>query len=179
MNEKLLNINKTKYRYFMDNIQLKGNALIYTIPVDKVPSEIDGELNRNYPYVKISYKKLVKMIDKTAKALVALGVKKGDIIVVCSSNVPETIYIDYALNKIGAIPSYIYPNATINEMNFYFNEVDAEYVYMLDQPEIRANVIKALEGTKIKKVIASSVLESFPAFFQAIAKKKEKKTNPL
>lgn len=172
MKENLLNVNKTKYRYLMDNIELKGTAIIYTIPVDKKPAVIDGELNRDYPSVKISYKKLVKMIDKTAKALLAYGVKKGDIVVICSSNVPETIYMDYALNKIGGIPSYIYPNITPDEMNYYIKEVDAKYVYMLDTPEIRANIVKALNGTKVEKIISSSVLESFPVLFKKIANNK-------
>lgn len=156
----------------MDNIELKGTAITYTIPVDKKPAVVDGELNRDYPSVKISYKKLVGMIDKTAKALLAYGVKKGDIVIICSSSVPETIYMDYALNKIGAIPSYIYPNITSDEMNYYFNEVDAKYVYMLDTPEIRDNVIKALTGTKVEKIISSSVIESFPLTFKMIVKKK-------
>ncbi len=173
MNENLLNINKTKYRYLMDNIEQKGTAIIYTIPVDKKSREINDELNRSYPSVKISYKTLIKMIDKTAKALVALGVKKDDIVVICSSSVPEMIYMDYALNKIGAIPSYIYPNVTSEEMNYYFNEVDAKYVYMLDTPEIRKNVIKALYGTKVEKIISSSVLESFATMFKLIAKRKK------
>lgn len=163
----------------MDNIVQKGIAVIYTIPVDKEPAEIDGELNRNYPSVKISYKKLIKMIDKTAKALINLGVKKGDIVVICSSNVPETIYMDYALNKIGAIPSYIYPNATPDEMNYYFKEVDAKFVYFLDTPDIRGNVTKALGGTKVEKIIGSSVLESFPVIFKTIAKKNVKEENNL
>lgn len=179
MSDTKLDINKTKYRYLMDNIDLKGTAITYTIPVDKDPAEIDGELNRNYPSVKISYKKFVKMIDKTASALIGLGVKKGDIIIVCSSNVPETIYMDYAMSKIGAIPSYIYPNITPEEMKFYFNEVNAKYVYILDTPEIRKNVIKALDGTSIEKIIASSILESFPFWFKAIAKMKEQKKDEI
>ena len=172
MNQNLLDINKTKYRYLMDNIDLKGTAITYTIPVDKEPKEINGELNRKYPYVKISYKKLVEMIDKTAKALVALGVKKGDIVIICSSNTPETIYMDYALNKIGAVPSYIYPNVTSDEMLFYFNEVNAKYVYMLDIPEIRKNILKILDKSNVEKIITSSVIESFSIIFKSIVNKR-------
>ena len=78
MNENLLNIQKTKYRYFMDSIDLskKRTAIIYTIPVDKEPLPNSDELNRDYPTVEISNKKLVEMIEKTAKALIAFGVKK-------------------------------------------------------------------------------------------------------
>lgn len=170
MNQNLLDINKTKYRYLMDNIDLKGTAITYTIPVDKEPKEINGELNRKYPYVKISYKKLVEMIDKTAKALVALGVKKGDIVIICSSNTPETIYMDYALNKIGAVPSYIYPNITKEEIHYFINEVKAKYIFTIDEQNILKNVLAATDNIKIEKIIVSPVLQSFPKWFKLIAK---------
>ncbi len=170
MSKNLLDINKTKYRYLMDNIELKGTAITYTIPVDKEPKEINGELNRKYPYVKISYKKLVEMINKTAKALVALGIKKGDFVIICSSNTPETIYMDYALNKLGAVPSYIYPNITKEEIYFFINEVDAKYIFTIDEQDILKNVLTAIENTKIEKIIVSPVLQSFSKLFKLIAK---------
>ena len=169
MKKNLLDINKTKYRYLMDNIELKGTAITYTIPVDKEPKEINGELNRNYPFVKISYKKLVKMINKTAEALVTLGLKKGDIVVICSTNTPETVYFDYALNKLGAIPSYIYPNITKEEILYFINEVEAKYIFTVDEPNILKNVLDAIENTKIEKVIVSPIIQSFPSIFKKFA----------
>ena len=84
MNENLLNINKTKYRYFMDNVDLstKRTAIIYTIPVEKEPLPDSEFLNRDYPTVEISNKKFVEMIDKTAKALLAIGVKKDTVVTI-------------------------------------------------------------------------------------------------
>lgn len=178
MNDKM-NINKTKYRYFMDCFDLskKRTAIRYTIPVDKAPPSPEGFYNRDYPVVDISNKKFVDMIEKTAKALIALGVKKGDYVIMCSSNVPEMLYMDYALNKIGAIPNYVYPNITVDEMRFYLSEIETHYIYMLDEPEIRNMVLESIDGFDIKAVIASSVLESFPAMFKKIARLKNGKTN--
>ena len=156
----------------MDNVKPEGTAITYTIPIDKNPPLSDGELNRKYPFVKISYKKLVSMIDKTAKSLIAIGIKENDIVTICSSSTPETIYIDYALNKIGAIPNYIYPNITAEEMEFYFNEVNCKYVFMLNQPEIRKNVAEILCKTNVKTVISATAIESFSYFFRKIAEKK-------
>lgn len=173
MNEKLLNIEKTKYRYFMDNIDLsaKRAAIIYTIPVDKEPLPDSDELNRDYPTVEISNKKLVEMIDKTAKALIAFGVKKGDVVTICQTNTPEILYMDYALNKIGAIANYIYPNVTADEMRYYLDEMNSKYMFILDDAPIKENVKKAVEGTDIK-LISSSVIESFPKIFKIVASKK-------
>jgi len=168
-----LNINKTKYRYFMDNVKPEGTAIIYTIPVPRGEEKPTDEFfDRDYPDVKISYKKFIKMIDKTAKGLLAYGVKKGDIVTVCHTNTPEIFYMDYALNKIGAIPNYIYPNITADEMKYFIEELDSKFVFVLDEPDIKKNMKKALEGTDIK-VISSSVIEAFPPLFKIIAKKKK------
>lgn len=53
----------------------------------------------------ITYGTLFQNIDKAANAFIALGVKSGDIVSILSLNTPETIYLIYALNKIGAIAS--------------------------------------------------------------------------
>lgn len=131
MRDQFMNINKTKYNYFKDCFDLsqKRIAIKYTIPIDKAPPSPEGFYTRDYPVVDISNKKFAEMIEKTAKALVALGVKKGDYVVMCSSNVPEMLYMDYALNKIGAIPNYVYPNITVEEMRYYLSEIKSHYIY--------------------------------------------------
>lgn len=167
-----LNINKTKYRYFMDNVKPEGTAIIYTVPILKNEPLTDEDFfDRKYSDLKISYKKFIKMIDKTAKALLAYGVKKGDIVTVCHTNTPEIFYMDYALSKIGAIPNYIYPNITADEMKYFIDELDSKFVFVLDEPDIKRNMNKALEGTDIK-VISSSVIEAFPPLFKMVAAKK-------
>lgn len=154
----------------MDNLDLSEKAPIirYTIPVDKNPPEIDGFFNRDYPSVDISNVDFVKWIDKVANALVAFGIKKGDFIVICHSNTPEIMYMDYALNKIGAIPSYVYPNIIADEMKHYIKEVKAKYIFMLDETSIRNMVLEAAKDFDVK-IIASSAVESFPTVFKTVA----------
>lgn len=172
MDQKKLDINKTKYRYFMDNVKPEGTAIIYTIPVPRGEEKPTDEFfDRDYPDVKISYKKLLRMIDKTAKALIAYGVRAGDVVTICHTNTPEIFYMDYALSKIGAIPNYIYPNITAEEMKYFINELDSKYVFVLDEPDIKKNMKKALEDSDIK-VISSRVIESFSLLSKIIAAKK-------
>lgn len=177
MNNNKLNINKTKYRYFKDNTSLfpVATAITYTIPVDKTPNIVDEHLNRDYPHVKISNIKFSMMVEKVANALVGLGVKKGDFVTICQSNTPEAFYLDYALSKIGAIPSYVYPSVTPEEMIHYINEVNSNFVFVLDEPNIRKMVSTAIEKSGKKndiKMVTSSVIESFPEIFKKIASKK-------
>lgn len=189
----IMNINKTKYRYFMDNLDLfpVKTSMIYAVPVPKtVESKKDEFFDRNYPDVKITNIKMNNMINKVAKALTALGVKKGDIVTICQSNTPETFYMDYALSKIGAIPNYIYPNVTKEEMKYYMEELGSKYMFILDDGNInkndidgtvdviRRNVKAVTDGTDIK-VISSSPIESFPIWFKKLAQKGMKKTNTI
>ena len=53
--------------------------------------------------LKITYEELHQRIDEYARALYKKGIRKGDLICVSAANTPETVYILYALNRIGAI----------------------------------------------------------------------------
>ena len=57
----------------------------------------------NFFGLKMSYRELFKKIDEVSKALVSFGVKQGDVVVINSVTLPQTIFLLYALNKIGAI----------------------------------------------------------------------------
>ena len=176
MKDNKIDINKTKYRYLMDNLKLFPirPIITYTIPVPKDPSVDESKqefFDRRYPDVKITNLHFKHMIDKTAKALVAYGVKKGDIVTICHTNTPEMFYMDYALSKIGAKANFIYPNVTAEEMKYYMNELDSKYMFILDDEFIRKNVKKATYGTGIK-IISSTPIESFPEIFKMVAAKK-------
>ena len=177
MKDNKLDINKTKYRYFMDNANkfLDKTAITYTIPIEKGETPEDSvDLNRVYKDIKISKKELIENINLVADALWMMGIREGDIVTICSSNTPETIYMDYALNKIGAVPNYIYPNLTADEMKYFFNEVKGEYVFMLGEPEIKKSVLEAANNSTVKTIIEASAIESFPGIFKFIANSKNK-----
>lgn len=57
----------------------------------------------------ITYKKLIKKINRASLSLKKLGIKKGDIVSICLPNVPESLIVLYALNKIGAIANMVHP----------------------------------------------------------------------
>lgn len=178
MKQSLMNINKTKYRYFLDNYEPFPirTILTYTVPVPREPAEIDGRLNRDYPAVKISSIKFLKKINDVANSLVAWGVKKGDSVTICQSNTPETYYMDYALSKIGAVANYVYPNITASALTKAIDETDSKFVFMLDDPDIRPIVEMAISNSKNAskiKLVSSSPIEAFPLPFKILASKKQ------
>lgn len=115
---------------------------------------------------KIIYRELFKNIERTAKAFVAMGVKRGDIVITATVTTPETIYILYALNCIGAIPNMVDPRTGVEGIRDYINEVKAKYVITLAvaYPKIE----KAIEGTTVERILIISPGESLPAIKKAV-----------
>ena len=60
---------------------------------------------------KITYGELHESIEKYVKLLLKKGVKQGDMIGICALNVPESVYLIYALDIIGAIAIGFDPTA--------------------------------------------------------------------
>ena len=57
----------------------------------------------NYFGRKITHRKLQTEIDRCTRALIACGIKAGDVVSLCLLAVPEAVYLLYAVNKLGAV----------------------------------------------------------------------------
>lgn len=114
----------------------------------------------NYFDRKITFKELFDNIEKAAKGFAALGVKKGDIIVMATVTIPETIYAFYGLNRIGAVSNMVDPRTSTEGIKEYISEVKANYVLSIDvaYPKIE----KAIVGTSAKNIIVTSPADSLP-----------------
>lgn len=107
---------------------------------------------------KIIYKELFDNIEKTAKAFTALGVKRGDIVVVITITTPETIYMLYALNLLGAIPNMVDPRTSTDGIREYIKEVNAKYVVVIEPAYPKME--KTVEGTNVDKIVVVSPADS-------------------
>ena len=148
--------------------------LNYTIPeckiVDNLYKYIDkyeNEIALEFMNVKVSYAELKQRIESVAKSLKELGVKDGDTISVCLPNMPETVYLFYAINKVGAVANMLDPRNSNVEFLRLLKEADTTYLFAMDTAvEKFADVIKE---AKLKGVIAISIIESLPLFIRKIA----------
>ncbi len=113
----------------------------------------------------IGYREMFRMIDITAQALNAIGVKQGDIVTLCTALIPETVYVFYALNKLGAIANIIDPRTSTNGIHEYL--LEAESTVALTLEDALEKVLKAAEGLKIEKVLVVSPAQSLPPFIKA------------
>ena len=81
-----VNPNQSKYDYMLESSKNH---------MDKIALTFDDK--------KITYEELFESIEKYAKMLYSKGVRKGDLIGVCTFNTPEAVYLIYALNLLGAV----------------------------------------------------------------------------
>lgn len=114
----------------------------------------------NYFERKFTFAEVFANIDKAAKAFLALGVREGDIVVVSTVTTPETVYVFYALNRIGAISNMVDPRTSEEGIREYITEVHAKFVLTIDlaYPKIR----RAIEGTDVEKIVVVSPADSLP-----------------
>lgn len=132
---------------------------IYEYIWEKNKGQLDNTALNYFDY-KITYRELFDNIEKTAKAFTGIGVKHGDIVVMTTVTTPETIYMIYALNRIGAIPNMVDPRTSTEGIREYINEVNSRYVITLEVAYPK--IIKAIEGTNVKKILVVSPADSLP-----------------
>lgn len=111
-----------------------------------------------YGNIQITYRSLMKRIDKCARALKALGIKKGDKVTICMPNTPEEVSMFYAINEIGAIANMVHPLSSERDMEYYLNKSESRVVLCID---VAYSKIKSIiDNTKVEKVIVASATKS-------------------
>ena len=110
-----------------------------------------GDIAINYFGNRISYGRLFDEIDKAAKAYTALGVKKGDTVIICAYNTPENIYSLYALDRLGAVLNPVDPQISADELREWINECHARVILTITPvyPLIR----EAVKGSCAEKIL--------------------------
>ena len=110
---------------------------------------------------KISYRKLFENIDRTAQALKANGVKKGDFVTISSALNPETIYTFYALAKMGAVANFMSPFFDKNGMVERIKDCNSKIAIVMDKfyPGLKPTLEKSnIEKTIVLPTLNSSIL---------------------
>ena len=175
--------NKIKNTLRKIDIKLEGAKYKYT---EKMPKDIeyfDGglydaiyEASCKYPlntaleYFKteISYKELIKKVNKVAAALKAIGAEKGENITVCMPNTPEEIYMFYAINEIGAVATMVHPLSSEKEIEDYLNQAQSKIMLCIDiaYPKVEA----IIKNTAVEQVVVVSATRSMDFIVRAIYK---------
>lgn len=91
-----------------------------------------SQIALEYYGTQITYGQMFGEIDILASALTSNNIHKGDIVTICMINSPETIYLLFALNKIGAVANMVYGSSTPEELKKYIVEAKSTLVITLD-----------------------------------------------
>ncbi|MCX5915697.1 MAG: long-chain fatty acid--CoA ligase [Deltaproteobacteria bacterium] len=143
-----------------------------------VPHEIDFEKMtlpealkrsaRNYPESTallfmgkhLSYAELDRLVNRFARALLDLGVKKGEKVALLLPNLPQAVIAIYAAFRIGAVAVMNNPLYTERELEYQFNDSDSKVLVSLDL--LHPRILKIKDKTKIEKVIYCHINDYLP-----------------
>jgi len=116
----------------------------------------------NYMGKKISYRELDRLVNRFARALQDLGVKKGDKVALCLPNLPQTVITNFAVWRIGAVTVQNNPLYTERELAYQLNDSDATVVVTMTL--LIPRIEKIIKETKLKKIIGCHINSylSFP-----------------
>lgn len=103
----------------------------------------------------ITYEELHTKVDEYARSFYKRGVRENDIIAVSVANTPEAIYINYALNKLGAIICPI-------------NPLDKDYKIMQDLKVVKPKMFIGINDTYQKIKTASKGIDLDIILFPAV-----------
>lgn len=102
--------------------------------VEKTCKEIPNNEVIYYQGTSIKYKRFLKLVDETAKILYhTLGIRENDVILVSQPNIPETLIIFYALNKIGACTNFVHPFTPFNQIQSIIKKTGSKYAFLFEQ----------------------------------------------
>src|SRR3712207_3592237 len=101
--------------------------------------------------LRYSYAEFNEVVERCARALMALGLEKGDHVAVWGQNVPEWVTLQFATGKMGAVLVTVNPSYKAQELKYVLDQSDAatlfltsgvkdaDFVEILDRKSTRLN----------------------------------------
>jgi len=81
---------------------------------------------------RLTYKEFSKVVDETAKGLMALGVQKGEKVAVWATNIPFWVTLQFATAKIGAVLLTVNTNYKTAELEYLLTQSETENLFLID-----------------------------------------------
>jgi long-chain acyl-CoA synthetase len=133
---------------------------LYTI-LDEAAERFPGKDAYYYLGKRMKYKELKGQVDRFANALLKLGIKKGDRIIVFLPTCPQFIISDFAILKTGAVLVPCSPLLKAPELKHQAQESGAETIICLDRHLDLVGSIRS--ETRLKNLIITSYEDYSPA----------------
>jgi fatty-acyl-CoA synthase len=94
--------------------------------------------------LRYSYAEFKEVVEGCARALMALGLKKGDHVAVWGQNVPEWVTLQFATGKVGAVLVTVNPAYKANELRYVLEQSDSVALFLTEGVK-GANFVEILE----------------------------------
>src|SRR5215216_3801216 len=82
--------------------------------------------------LRYTYAEFKEVVEGCTRALMALGIKKGDHVAVWGQNVPEWVTLQFATGKVGAVLVTINPAYKSHELKYVLEQSDAAVVFLTE-----------------------------------------------
>ena len=129
----------------------------------------------NYMGHILSYNELIEYIDKVTKSLIKLNVKSGDVVTLIMANIPENVYLFYALNRLGVLVNIIDPRLKNDEILDILNNSNSNLVFAIDTFIKNKDIKTIKDKSNVRNFILVNPLETVKndnMFFKIITKVK-------
>ena len=154
-----------------------------------IPNTIFGHLYENnkehlddialiYFGKKITYHVLFNKIERCKNSLLALGIKKNDIVTIQTLAIPQTVVLLYALSRIGAVANLIYASNNEKEVNENLKLTGSKTYFVIDNIYEKFSFV--LQDTSVKNVVLFSIdseMDFLTKTVYRISKKKKQSFN--
>ena len=130
--------------------------------IKQVANKYPRDLALYYEGKKITFKTLLKRIDRMADILHnRLKVNKGDVIVISQPNIPETLVLFYAVNKLGAVSNLIHPFTPFNQVKAIMEKTNTKVAFLFEQ-----RIAKEVERYReiADKIYVTRIEDDLPLF---------------
>ena len=104
--------------------------------------------------LRYTYAEFKEVVEGCARALMALGIEKGDHVAVWGQNVPEWVTLQFATGKVGAVLVTINPAYKSHELKYVLDQSDAAALFMTEGVR-DASFLKILQDAVPELVEAS------------------------
>ena len=123
--------------------------------VEKIANQYPNNVAFDFMGKSTTYKTLIEKINVCAKALRTIGVRENDRVTIALPNCPQSLYMFYAVNLVGAVANMIHPLSAEKEIEFYLNESNSVTAITLDQFYDKFERIR--KNTKVVNIIIASI----------------------
>ncbi len=128
----------------------------------------------------ISYRELDQLVNRFARALLDLGVKKDDKVALLMPNLPQTVIANYAIYRIGAVSVMNNPLYTERELKHQLTDSESSVAIALDM--LLPRMLNLKKETGLRAIITCHINDYLPfpkkQLYPLIKKKMYRKITP-